>query len=150
ESMGAHSVMDLQARRYPIAYAAPPEGYRGWSGALSISSAVHDPARLQAAYDYINWWHDGYAGAVMMRGGYYSSVQATSRSFVEPAEWAYWIEGKPASKNLPGPFGDVTVRKGQVRDGGSLARRACKYAPWNSIFRERAYQEQRWYEFRKA
>jgi putative spermidine/putrescine transport system substrate-binding protein len=150
ESMWTFSVIDLQAKRFPVAYAAPPEGYRGWSGALSISSAIKDPARLQAAYDYINWWHDGYAGSVMMRGGYYSAVQATSRTFVDPAEWAYWVEGKPAAKNLPGPFGDVTIRKGQVRDGGSLARRARKFASWNSIFRERAYQAQRWYEFRAA
>jgi len=150
ESMWTFSVIDLQEKRFPVAYAAPPEGYRGWSGALSISSAIKDPARLQAAYDYINWWHDGYPGAVMMRGGYYSAVQATSRTFVEPAEWAYWIEGKPAAKNLPGPFGDVTIRSGQVRDGGSLARRARKFASWNSYFKEHAYQAQRWYEFRAA
>ena len=150
ESMWALSVMQLQAKGFPVAYAAPPEGYRGWSGALSISGALRDPARLQAAYDYINWWHDGYPGAVMMRVGYYSAVQATSRAFVEPAEWAYWIEGKPAAKNLPGPFGDVTIRRGQVREGGSLERRARKFASWNSIFREHAYQEKRWYEFRTA
>ena len=44
----------------------------------------------------------------MMRLGYYLAVQATSRSFVDPAEWDYWIGGKPAAKDLPGAFGDVT------------------------------------------
>ena len=109
------------------------------------SSAITDPARLQAAYDYINWGHAGYAGALGMRLGYYDAVQATSRRFVEPAEWDYWIAGKPAAKDLPGPFGDVTIRKGQVRDGGSFTRRA-----WNSIYREHAYQERRWRDFRAA
>ena len=150
ESMWAGHVIELQRQGFPVRYAAPPEGFRGWSGGLAISSAIKDPARLQAAYDYINWWHAGYPGAVMMRSGYYSAVQATSRSFVDPAEWDYWIEGKPAARDLPGPFGDITIRKGQVRDGGSFVRRACKYSSWNSIFREHVYQELRWRDFRTA
>ena len=147
ESMWTYHVVALQAKGFPVRYAAPPEGFRGWAGGFAISSAIKDPARLQAAYDYINWWHAGYAGAVMMRLGYYNAVQATSRRFVDPAEWDYWIEGKPAAKNLPGAFGDVTIRKGQVRDGGSFVRRACNYASWNSIFREHVYQEKRWHDF---
>lgn len=147
EPMWTFHVVALQRQGFPVRYAAPPEGFRGWSGGLAISSAIKDPARLQAAYDYINWWYTGHGGAVMMRIGYYHGLQATSRRFVEPAEWDYWIAGKPAAKNLPGAFGDVTIRKGQVRDGGSFVRRACRYAAWNSIFRERAYQERRWRDF---
>lgn len=147
ESMWTFHLVALQAQGFPVRYAAPPEGYRGWSGGFAISSAIEDPARLQAAYDYINWWHAGQPGAIMMRLGYYNAVQATSRAFVDPAEWDYWIEGKPAAKDLPGAFGDVTIRKGQVRDGGSFSRRACKFASWNSVFREHVYQERRWHDF---
>jgi putative spermidine/putrescine transport system substrate-binding protein len=147
ESMWSIQVAALQAQGFPVRYAAPPEGFRGWSGGLAISGAIKDPARLQAAYDYINWWHAGYAGAVMMRQGYYNAVQGTSRRFVDPAEWEYWIEGKPAAKDLPGPYGDLTIRKGQVRDGGSFVRRACRFASWNSFFREHVYQGRRWLEF---
>ena len=136
EPMWAFHVVALQRKGFPVRYAAPPEGFRGWSVGLAISSEITDPARLQAAYDYINWWHAGYAGAVMMRVGYYHAVQATSRRFVDPAEWDYWIGGKPAAKDLPGVFGDITIRKGQARDGGSFVRRVCRYASWNSIFRE--------------
>jgi len=150
ESMWTFHLVALQAKGFPVRYAAPPEGFRGWSGGFAISSAIKDPARLQAAHDYINWWHAGSAGAVMMRLGYYNAVQATSRRFADPAEWDYWIEGKPAAKDLPGAFGDVTIRKGQARDGGSFARRACRYASWNSIFREHAYQERRWHDFLTA
>ena len=147
EPMWAFHVVALQRQGFPVRYAAPPEGFRGWSVGLAISSEITDPARLQAAYDYINWWHAGYAGAVMMRVGYYHAVQATSRRFVDPAEWDYWIGGKPAAKDLPGAFGDITIRKGQARDGGSFVRRVCRYASWNSIFRERAYEERRWRDF---
>jgi putative spermidine/putrescine transport system substrate-binding protein len=150
ESMWSPMVSQLQAQRFPVRYAAPPEGYRGWSGGLAISSAIKDPARLQAAYDYINWWHSGYAGAVMMRQGYYTAVQAPSRRFVDAAEWDFWIEGRPAARNLPGPFGDISIRRGQVRDGGSFARRASRYAVWNTLQREHIYQGDRWQEFRTA
>lgn len=147
EPMWTFHVVALQQQGFPVRYAAPPEGFRGWSGGLAISAAIKDSARLQAAYDYVNWWHAGYAGAVMMRLGFYNAVQATSRRFVEPAEWDYWIGGRPATENLPGAFGDATIRRGQARDGGSFARRACRYASWNSIFRERAHQERRWRDF---
>jgi putative spermidine/putrescine transport system substrate-binding protein len=147
EPMWTFHVVALQRKGFPVRYAAPPEGFRGWSASLSISSAITDPLRLQAAYDYTNWWHAGYAGAVMMRLGYYHAVQATSRRFVDPAEWDYWIGGKPAAKDLPGAFGDVTIRKGQARDGGSFVRRACRFTCWNSIFREHAYEERRWRDF---
>jgi putative spermidine/putrescine transport system substrate-binding protein len=150
ESMWAAQVTALQAKGFPVRYAAPPEGYRGWAGGFGISSAVKDPARLQAAYDYLNWWHSGPPGAPTMRLGYYNAVQATTRRLVSPAEWDYWIDGKPAAGNLSGPFGDVTIRKGQVRDGGSFRRRVCRYACWNSVFREHAYQERRRHDFQAA
>jgi putative spermidine/putrescine transport system substrate-binding protein len=147
ESMWSPMVAQLQARRFPVRYAAPPQGYRGWSNGLAISSEVKNPAALQAAYDYINWWHTGYAGAVMMRQGYYNAVQATSRRFVDPAEWDFWIDGKHAAKNLGGPFGDISIHKGQVRDGGSFVNRASKFACWLSVFREHAYAANRWQEY---
>ena len=150
ESMWANQVSLLQSKGFPTLYAAPPEGYRGWASATAISSAIKDPTRLQAAYDYLNWSNEGYAGAVGLRLGYYSAVQARSRRFVDPADWDYWIAGKPAAEDLRDPFGDVTIRKGQVREGGSFARRACRFACWNSLFRERKYQERRWHDFRTA
>jgi putative spermidine/putrescine transport system substrate-binding protein len=86
----------------------------------------------------------------MMRFGYYSAVQGPTRRHVDPAEWAYWIGGRPAAKALTGPFGDVTIRQGEVRDGGSFRRRARRFASWISIFRQRAHQERRWQEFLAA
>jgi putative spermidine/putrescine transport system substrate-binding protein len=150
EAMWAAHVVELRRQGFPVRYAAPPEGFRGWSGSLSISSAVQDPARLDAAYGYINWQLSGFAGAEMMRFGYYSAVQGPTRRHVDPAEWAYWIGGRPAAKALPGPFGDVTIRQGEVRDGGSFRRRARRFASWISIFRQRAHQERRWQEFLAA
>jgi putative spermidine/putrescine transport system substrate-binding protein len=86
-----------------------------------------------------------------MRQGYYNAVQETSRQFVEPAEWDFWIEGAAAAEDLPGITGQVgDIKAGQVRDGGSFVDRACNYLTWNSYFEENEYQIQRWNEFLAA
>ncbi len=152
ESMWSPAVALLVAQGQNIRYAAPPSGFRGWCSTQGISTeAASDPSKLQACYDYINWWHSGEPGAVMMRQGYYNGVQEPSRQFVEPEEWDFWMEGQPAAKDLPGITGQVgDVKAGQVRDGGSFVDRACKYATWNSYFDENEYQVQKWNEFLNA
>ena len=152
ESMWSPAVALLVAQGQNIRYAAPPEGFRGWCGNLSISKAAEsDPSLLQACYDYINWWYTGEPAALMMRQGYYNSVQETSREFVSPDEWAFWIDGQAAATDLPGITGQVgDIKQGQVRDGGSFTERACSYATWNSYFQENEYQIQRWNEFLAA
>jgi putative spermidine/putrescine transport system substrate-binding protein len=152
ESMWSPAVALLVAQGQNVRYAAPPSGFRGWCGNLSISKeAESDPSLLQACYDYINWWYSGEPAAIMMRQGYYNSVQETSRQFVEPEEWDFWIEGAAAAKDLPGITGQVgDIKQGQVRDGGSFTDRACNYSSWNSYFEENEYQIQRWNEFLAA
>jgi putative spermidine/putrescine transport system substrate-binding protein len=153
ESMWSPAVALLQSSGHPTRYAAPPGGFRGWAGGNGIMSHVaEDPSKYQACLDYINWWHDGEAGAIMMRQGYYNAVQETSREFVEPFEWDYWIDGKPAAEPIPNPFGQETagIPVGSVRDGGSFLQRSCTYSSWNSLMDEQQFQVQRWNEFLAA
>jgi putative spermidine/putrescine transport system substrate-binding protein len=105
-TMYAYDIASLGALGVPIRQAAPREGYRAFAGLLSVSAAVTNPVKLDACYAFLNWWHSGFAGSVLLRAGYYSAVQATSRRFMAPGEYAYWIEGKPADRAYPGPFGD--------------------------------------------
>ncbi|HEU4448592.1 MAG TPA: extracellular solute-binding protein [Gaiellaceae bacterium] len=153
ESMWSPAVALLQSSGHPTRYASPAGGFRGWAGGLGIMNHVtEDPSKYQAALDYINWWHQGEAGAIMMRQGYYNVVQETSREFVEPFEWDYWIDGKPAAEPIPNPFGQETegIPVGSVRDGGAFTDRACVYSSWNSLMDEQQYQVQRWNEFLAA
>jgi putative spermidine/putrescine transport system substrate-binding protein len=153
ESMWSPAVALLQSSGHPTRYAAPAGGFRGWAGGHGIMSHVtEDPSKYQACLDYINWWHQGEAGAIMMRQGYYNVVQEPSREFVEPFEWDYWIDGKPAAEAIPNPFGQETegIPVGSVRDGGSFVQRACVYSSWNSLMDEQQYQVQRWNEFLAA
>lgn len=153
ESMWSPAVSLLQSQGFPCRYAAPPEGYRGWWGGNFVSKeAAKDPAKFQACIDYLNWWHSGEPGGIIMKQGYYNPAQETSREFVEPFEWDYWIEGKPAAQPIPNPFGQETagIPVGTVRDGGSFRDRVCRYRTWNSTMDEQEYQVERWNEFLAA
>jgi putative spermidine/putrescine transport system substrate-binding protein len=146
-AMWAYHIAALAALGFPVRQAAPREGYRGFAGLFSISGAVTDPAQLEACYAFLNWWHSGFAGGVITREGYYSAVQATTRAFLTPGEYGYWINGKPADQTYPGPYGDKSVQKGRVRDGGSFVSRACRVSSWNSTPRQQPYFLERWQEF---
>jgi putative spermidine/putrescine transport system substrate-binding protein len=146
-AMFAPAISSLAAVGFPVRQAAPREGYRAFGGLLSISTAVTDPARLDACYAFLNWWHSGFAGSVLMREGYFSAVQGTSRRFSTPGEYAYWIDGKPADQSYLDPFGDPAVVKTRIRDGGSFTRRARRISSWNSTPRQQQYFLERWNEF---
>jgi putative spermidine/putrescine transport system substrate-binding protein len=147
ESMWAVTLSPLAALGFPVRQAAPREGYRAFCGTYSISKAVTDPARLRACYDFINWWHSGYAGAQMLRSGYLTAVAATTRRFLPADEYAYWLEGRPAARSYRNPSGDIVAIKGHVGDDGPFSRRACRIATWNSWTSEPTYLVQRWSEF---
>ena len=150
ESMWSPAVALVKAAGVPVLYAAPPEGFRGWCSAEAISSKLTDPAKLQAAYDYLNWNYNGFLGAAIMRQGYYiangqklpgwiASAAGKAHGF-SSAEYDYWWGGKPAPRDLPGITGKVgDVKQGTRREGGSFTQRVCKYISWNSYPRESVY-----------
>ena len=77
--------------------------------------------KADLAYEFVNWFLDGWAGAYLNRQGYYSAVLETAKSKMEPYEWAYWMEGKPAEKDIKAPDGTLLEKAGVSRDGGSMS-----------------------------
>lgn len=126
--------------------ASPLEGYRAWHGGMCLSAQLSG-RMLDVAYDYLNWWLSGWAGAVMTRQGYYMSVPERAHAHLSPDEWGYWYEGRPAAGDLAGPDGRIAVRAGQVRSGGSYWRRASRIAVWNTTMDEHNYLVRRWNQF---
>lgn len=149
QSMWSPAVTAVKARGMPCVYAVPKEGMRGWHGGLAISAKVTGK-RLDAAYDYINWWLSGWAGAFVARQGYYMSVPENVKKHLTPEEWDFWYMGKPAATDLEDPFGTPIVKKGEVRDGGSYWDRFKNIAVWNSLMKENDYLVKRWTEFLSA
>jgi putative spermidine/putrescine transport system substrate-binding protein len=144
-SMWSPAITALHGHGIPIVEAAPLEGYRAWHGGMCISQFA-DGRVLDAAYEYFNWWLSGWAGALMARQGYYISVPDRVRSYLLPEEWDYWYEGKPAVSDLPGPNGEIVVRRGERRNGGSYWQRVGNIAVWNSAMDEHNYLVRRWNE----
>ena len=126
--------------------AAPVEGYRAWHGGASLSRHLAG-AELDMAYEYLNWWLGGYAGAVMARQGYYMSAPDSARAELAPEEWAYWYEGAPSARDLCGPSGEITVKAGARRSGGSYIERASRIAVWNTVMDEYNYATRAWSRF---
>ncbi|HCP18917.1 MAG TPA: ABC transporter, partial [Alphaproteobacteria bacterium] len=56
--------MQLRGRGYDVSMFTPKSGYRGWFGGLALSRSLSDWNR-DAAYDYLNWWLTGPAGAYL-------------------------------------------------------------------------------------
>ena len=88
----------------PCRWRAIAAGMAAWR--LSVRT---EGRALDAAYDYLNWWLSGWAGAQMTRYGLYVSASDNVRTHLSEAEWSFWYEGKPASAALPGPDGSLVI-----------------------------------------
>jgi putative spermidine/putrescine transport system substrate-binding protein len=99
------------------------------------------------AYEYLNWWLSGYAGAVMARQGYYISNPQKAREWLAQEEWNYWYEGASAARDLAGPDGEVAVRAGARRAGGTYLDRGRRIVIWNTVMDEYNYAARAWERF---
>ncbi|MBX9457529.1 MAG: extracellular solute-binding protein [Rhizobium sp.] len=143
QSMWSTGITILKRQGVPVEQAVPAEGYRAWHGGLCLSRNL-DSRMLDVAYEYLNWWISGWPGAVVARQGYYISTPERSREHMTPAEWDYWYGGLPAAGDLPGPDGQIHIRAGSVRSGGSYWQRANCIAVWNTTMDEHNYLVRRW------
>ncbi|NYZ15632.1 extracellular solute-binding protein [Azospirillum sp. RWY-5-1] len=146
QSMWSPAVAAVRAKGIPCVYQPLAEGYRAWGGGLGLAKHLSG-LELEAAYEYINWYLSGWVGAYLNRQGYYSAVLDTAKEHMSPAEWAFWMEGKPAAEDIKNPDGKVMEKAGAVRDGGSFADRMGRVACWNAVMDEDRYMVRKWNEF---
>jgi putative spermidine/putrescine transport system substrate-binding protein len=147
QSMWSPAYNELGSAAQFVREAVPAEGYRAWHGGLSIVRHVAG-STLQMAYEYLDWWLSGWAGAVMARQGYYMSAPAALTEYLSAAEWNYWYDGQEATEDLVGVDGQtVVVRKGASRSGGSYVERARRISLWNTVMDEHNYTTRAWTRF---
>ena len=149
ESMFSPGVSGARGKGVPVVYAAPKEGYRAWHGVMCLSSKTQGYVK-DAAYEYMNWWLSGWAGAFIARQGYYISNPERSRELLPKEEWDYWYEGSVAKQNFKGTDGKLSVAKGSFRNGGSYLKRFSNVAVWNTVMKNYDYSLDKWYEFLSA
>jgi putative spermidine/putrescine transport system substrate-binding protein len=156
ESMWSPAVSLLQAQDFPVRYAAPTEGYRGWGGGNMIASHVEkDPSKLAACLAYANWWNTPEPAGIMAAQGYYNAVIAASHdgllAFENGEDYdGYYLAGRAATGTLNDPFGQPSIKAGDKRDGGSYEERCGNFNTWNSYMTEADYVNQKWQEFKSA
>jgi len=146
QSMWSPAVTAVRTKGIACTFQPLKEGYRAWAAGFGVPRTLSGKT-LDAAYEFINWFLDGWAGAYLNRQGYYSAVLETAKAKMEPYEWAYWMEGKPATQDIKSPNGDVLAKAGSTRDGGSYEQRMGGIACWNAIMDENVYMVQKWNEF---
>lgn len=120
-------VVEVASKGIPVRYAVAKEGYRAWCVGQAISHNCRD---LDLAYEWINFWMDGFAGARQSEIGYYSTVD-TFKPFLDNATYESLYEGKG-------------------RDGGTLADRTSKVYVWNTRPKNMEYYTEKWNEFLAA
>ena len=146
QSMWSPAVTKVRSEGIACTFQPLKEGYRSWASGFCVSKAVKG-AKLDVAYEFVNWFLSGWAGAHLNRQGYYSAVLSTAKANMEAYEWAYWMEGKPAEKDIHGPDGGLLEKAGNTRDGGSFEDRMGHVACWNSVMDENDYMVRKWNEF---
>jgi len=149
QSMFSPGVTAANGLGTPVTFAAPKEGYRAWHGVMCLSSRVNG-ATADVAYEYMNWWLSGWPGAFIARQGYYISNPERSRSLLSANEWDYWYNGGMATEDLLGTDGNIAVKAGETRRGGSYSERLSNIAIWNTVMDNYDYSVDRWYEFLRA
>jgi putative spermidine/putrescine transport system substrate-binding protein len=154
QSMWSPAVAAVRVKQIPCVYApvnkkGDKEGYRGWCNGLGLMKHLSGK-KLEAAYEYINWYYTGWQGAFVSRYGYYSPVPSTAKKNMTPTEWAFWYEGKPAPEEIKDPYGVPMEKAGTVRDGGSFLERVKNISCWNTLMDEAAYMNKRWNDFKVA
>ncbi|MEP3636637.1 MAG: PotD/PotF family extracellular solute-binding protein [Paracoccaceae bacterium] len=146
QSMWSPAITAVKSKGVECVYQPLEEGYRSWGGGIGLSAALTGLER-DAAYEYINWYLDGWVGGYLMRQGYYSAVPETSKNYMSENEWGFWFEGKAATDVITSPTGDALAQAGEVRDGGSFQDRMGAVACWNAVMDENQYMVRKWNEF---
>ena len=146
QSMWSPAVTAVKAKGIPCVFQGLAEGYRGWGGGLGLAKHLSG-IKLDAAYEYINWYLSGWTGAYLNRQGYYSAVLTTAKKYMSANEWGYWMEGKAATAPILSPQGQQIAKAGDKRDGGSFTQRMGHVACWNSVMDEDRYMVRKWNEF---
>lgn len=117
-------VMEVRKKGVPCRYAEAVEGYRAWAVGSCLSATTKN---VDGAYQWFNYWLEGFAGAEQSKLGFYSPVD-THKKYLTPEQVRELYDGVG-------------------RDGGSIAQRNAKVWTWNTKPAKHAYYTDKWNEF---
>ena len=149
QSMWSPAVTAVQTQGIKCTYQPLKEGYRGWGNGLGLLAHL-EGLKLDAAYEYLNWYNSGWVGGFIAKQGYYSSNPKTAMANLTENERGFFYEGKAATADITSPTGEKTNSAGDMRDGGSYEERFSKVGVWNNLMDEAEFLYAKWNEFNAA
>jgi putative spermidine/putrescine transport system substrate-binding protein len=149
QSMWSPAVTAVQTQGVKCTYQPLKEGYRGWGNGLGLLAHL-EGLKLDAAYEYLNWYNSGWVGGFIAKQGYYSSNPKTAMAALNENERGFFYEGKAATADITSPTGEKTNSAGDKRDGGSYEERFSQVAVWNNLMDEAEFLYAKWNEFNAA
>ena len=149
QSMWSPAVTAVKAQGVKCVYQPLKEGYRGWGNGLGLMAHLNG-LKLDAAYEYVNWYNSGWVGGYIAKQGYYSANPKTAMANLTANERGYFYLGKPATADITSPTGQKTDSAGAVRDGGSYEERFSKVAVWNNLMDQAEFMIAQWNSFSAA
>ena len=150
ESMWSPAVTAIKAEGVPCVYAFPKEGMRGWHGGLAISAKTSG-AQLDAAYEYINWWLDGWARCVCRAPGVLHVDTGQCQKI--PRTGGMGTTGTKVNRplrNCPIRSERLSCRRVRSATAARTGSGLENIAVWNSLMDENDYLVKRWTEFLTA
>ena len=149
QSMWSPAVTAVQTQGVKCVYQPLKEGYRGWGNGLGLLAHL-EGLKLDAAYEYLNWYNSGWVGGFIAKQGYYSANPTTAKAALTENERGFFYEGKAATADITAPTGEKTNSAGDLRDGGSYEERFAQVAVWNNLMDEAEFLYAKWNEFNAA
>jgi len=152
--MWSPAVTLLQEAQFPVRYAAPKEGFRGWGGGNAILTHVTG-SKLDAAYDYLNWWNTPVPAGLNGDAGLLNANIAAAHNGSRHEQGARWHVGRQLLAQGQGGHDAARRPRRQARASRSAPSgtaaptrsRSGRFYAWNSQGVNRDYLLQKWQEF---
>ena len=117
QSMWSPAVTAVRSKGIACTFQPLKEGYRAWASGFGLPrTLIGQEARRSPTSSSTGSSTAGPAPTSTARATT-RAVLETAKAKMEPYEWAYWMEGKPAEKDIKAPDGDA------AREGRRDARR---------------------------
>ena len=93
QSMWSPAVTAVRSRGIDCYYVPLKEGYRAWGSCIAPMAHLAG-LKLDAAYEYLNWYQSGWQGAFIAKQGYYTSVPETAKQFMTAERVGLLVRGQ--------------------------------------------------------
>ena len=147
QSMWSPAVTAVRSKGIACTFQPLKEGYRAWASGFGLPKTLEgQEARRRLRVHQLVPLRLG--RRLSEPPGLLRAVLETAKANMEPYEWAYWMEGKPAEKDIHGARRRRCSRRpARCATAAPTTTRMGAIACWNSVMDENAYMVQKWNEF---